>query len=148
LGDHWFARWFSCARRAVSNTRLSRVAAVLACTIHSRMPRRAERGKASQWRRASGQAASAAARSSGTTPSSTESSIVQLPSACAASTLARPAGAMRPCAMSRSTRSLFGRAQPEPDLRGANQSIVRRSSSFFGRLSTQPKHSASSTVAS
>lgn len=55
---------------------------------------------------------------------------------------------MRPAAISRSTRALFGFDQPVFALRGANHSIDRSSSSLLTLLSTQPKHSASSTAAS
>jgi hypothetical protein len=37
---------------------------------------------------------------------------------------------------------------PVPALRGANHNIDRSSSSLFGLLSVQPKHSASSTASS
>ena len=55
---------------------------------------------------------------------------------------------MRPAASSRSMRCLLARDQPEPGLRGASHSIVRVASSARGLLSIQPKHSASSTIAS
>ena len=91
-----FARLFCAARRAVSVIRLARVCGRRARLIHSRMPRRTDRGKAVKCAAASGYAASASARSSGTSSRSTSSRNVQAPSACAASTAARPAGAIKP----------------------------------------------------
>ena len=64
----------------------------LAVTTHSRAARRADRGKASQCRRAAGSASRAAVSSGGSIPASTVSSSVQLPDALAASMAAIPAG--------------------------------------------------------
>src|SRR4029453_5605716 len=71
LGRHWLARWLCCASRAVSSVRAALVVPRLACTIHSRMLRRTERGKESQFSRACGRLSRASARSSGTTRLST-----------------------------------------------------------------------------
>ena len=55
---------------------------------------------------------------------------------------------MSPSAMSCSTRALFVAAQALRALRGAKYSLPRSSSTRPPVLSTQPKHSASSTAAS
>ena len=80
---------------------------------------------------ASGSASRAAARSSGTTRFSTSSSMVQAPFAFARSTAARPAGVIRPAAVSRSTRALLVLAQPLRGLRGADEvASVERMEAF------------------
>jgi hypothetical protein len=84
----------------------------------------------------------------GISSASTASSALQVPSAFARATAARPGSAMRPAASSRAMRSLFAFDQFDPGLRGAIQSIERRSSFARGRLSTQPKARHSSTIAS
>jgi len=128
--------------------RAARVSGFFAVAIHSRMPRFAEGGNASHGVAAGGCAASAAASSSGTCSASTASSFDHEPSAFAASTFARPAAVMRPEAIMRSTRSLFGADHPVRGPRGANHGSERSASSALTLLSTQPKHSASSTDAS
>ncbi len=71
-----------------------------------------------------------------------------MPSSFARSIAARPAGAMRSAARSRSTRSLFGADQLLRGFRGVSTIEVRRSSILRALLSIQPKHSASSTMCS
>ena len=88
------------------------------------------------------------ASSAGSISASAASCIDQDPSACAARTAARPASVMRPSAISRSTRSLFERAQPLPGRRGVSSCAWRPSSSVCTSPSIQPKQSASSTIAS
>jgi hypothetical protein len=140
------ARTFSAASRAVSAIRRAVVSGRFAALIHSRIARLAERGNASQWSRARGSASSAAASAGGSTRFSTSSSAVHDPSAFAASTTASPAGRIRPASTRRAIRSLFGRDQPLPRLRGVNSSRERSSSIVPARLSTHPTQSASSTA--
>ena len=79
---------------------------------------------------------------------STSSSSVHEPDRFAASIAASPAGSISPAAVSRSTRSLFERAQALPGRRGANHWIDRSSSIVLPLESIQPTHSASSTASS
>ena len=145
---HWLARRPSWASATVVAIRFSRVGAVRASRIHSRMPRRAEGGKLSQEARAAGSASRASARSGGSTRASTPSSATQVPDSSASRTMARPAGAMAPDAVSRATRSLLTADQRDVGFRGVSSSCVRSASNERGRLSTQPKHKASSTTSS
>lgn len=141
---HCFALRPAAALSAVSAIRLARVAAVFACRIHSRMPLRADRGKAAKAAAAPGRAAKASCKSSGASSRSTASSAFQLPSAFAASMRKRPAADIDPAAVSRSALVLFNADQRLRGLRGETSSIERRSSSERGRLSIQPKQRASS----
>ncbi len=141
---HWFALRPAAALSAVSAMRLARVAAVFAWRIHSRMPLRVERGKAAKASAAPGRAAKACCRSSGVSSRSTASSALQVPSAFAASIRARPAAVIRPAVMRRSTLVLFSADQRLRGFRGETSSIERLPSSERGRLSIQPKQSASS----
>ncbi len=136
----------SVASLAVSATRRACVSGVFACMIHSRAARRTDGGKALKFSLAAGFPASAFARSGGGDSVAMESRRDQLPSAFARSMAARPAFVMRPSASSclifvvlRSDHALAG-------LRGLRRTIVRSASSLRGRLSIQPKQSASSTT--
>ncbi len=71
-----------------------------------------------------------------------------MPLAFAASMAAKPAGSIRPAAISRSTRSLLGRDQTLRGLRGVCSRIERSASYLRMWLSTQPKQSASSIESS
>src|SRR3954470_19814219 len=148
LGRHWLARSPAAAFSAVSAIRLARVGSVRACTIHSRIARRAERGNASHCSREPARASKAADRSGGTTRFSTSSSRLQVPLALAISTVRRPAGSSSPATSSRAIRSLLVRAQAERGLRGANHSLLRSVSIVPPLLSTQPTQRASSTDSS
>ena len=135
-------------RRAVSATRLGPGLGALGLDDRQQGGPAHRPGEAVPVLPGPGTGASAAARSSGTTRSSTASSLVQDPSRLASSIRASPASVISPSARSRSTRSLFDRAQPLPRLRGENRSIVRSSSSPADLPSIQPKHSASRTASS
>ena len=116
------------ASAAVRWMRAWRVVLVLALVIHSRMARRADRGKAFQYRRAPGVASRAAARSAGSVSVSASSRAVHAPLALAATTAARPAGCMRPSLVSCSTRALLRADQLLPGLRGVRRRAERCSS--------------------
>ena len=74
--------------------------------------------------------------------------MVHDPFAFARSIAARPAGAIRPSAINRSTRALLVAAHTLLGLRGAKYSLPRSSSNRPPVLSTHPKQRASSTAAS
>lgn len=59
-----------------------------------------------------------------------------------ASILAGPEGVIKPAAIKRSTRSLLETDQFEPDLRAANQSMLRSLSYLFPLLSIKARHLA------
>ena len=80
--------------------------------------------------RPGGAASRAAARSSGTSSASTDSRMVQVPRRFPSSTAASPAGSISPAAVSRATRSRFGRDQALCGLRGQTQILARSSSSL------------------
>jgi len=91
--------------------------------------RRIEGASAANASPAAPSAASASRRSSGTTSScALVGSESQSPLALAASITARPAGVMRPSAMSLSTRALFDSAHTPPGRRGEKRSACCRSS--------------------
>ena len=86
LRRHRFARSPAAARRAVSATRAARVSGRLACAIHSRMPRRAERGNAAKFAAAGARLRARPRGRAGSSNASTASRKAQAPSAFAAST--------------------------------------------------------------
>src|SRR5688572_9615314 len=72
--------------------------------------------------------------------------MFQLPSFLACSIFVRPAGLINFCSMSFSILCLFSLLQALFCFRGVNFKADLSSSIFFGRLSIQPKHNASSTA--
>ena len=137
---------FSAASSTVRAMRLARVSGFRADLIHQRMLFFAEAAKCSKQSLAVSLTARAEPKSGGITRSSISSPIVHHPFAFAVSTMRMPAGAIRPCSVSRATFALLMRDHRLFGFRGVNSRIARSSSTRLGRESIQPKHSASSTV--
>lgn len=119
LGRQRLARSLRCASADVSSTRLARVSGRRACEIHSRTARRTERGE-----RVPVQAGGRSrVECGGEVVRHREplDGIERGPRPVRLGDLdgGDLAGAIRPAAKSRSTRSLFGRAHPLRGLRGA-----------------------------
>ncbi len=126
--------------------RFARVASVFELAMIQRAPFLAEGGNADQFFAAATDFASAAVKSAGSSSRSIASRSDHEPSAFAASIFARPIDVIRPLASSASILRLLTADHGLPVFRGEKYSIVRRSSSFRGRLSIHPKQRASSTA--
>lgn len=134
------------ARPAVSAIRLARVSGRLAVLIHSRILRLVERGKPSHCRRVERLAAGGLMAPAGLAAVEAATQNGSWSALDDVENLTEPDDLKAALDRAPEARSLLERDQPLRALRGVTRSCERLSSSLRDWLSTQPKHSASSTM--